>query len=759
MSIRLKNGSLIQLVGADRFDSLVGSNPIGINLSEFALMKPSTWDYLSPILNENDGWACFITTPRGRNHAFDLFQSMVEAKKKGAKYFVQVLTVDDTRKALTDDKGNEVRDEKGNRILIPVMPPEAIQEQRDLNVPEEIIQQEYYCFKPDTLITTARGQVPIVDVKEGDIVLTHANRMRKVTNCITHYHEGNMIRIKSYGNGKDLVCTPNHPIRVYDRSTQSYSWKQAQYIQKGDRITYPKRSTGTPIVTEDFARLLAWFIAEGSCSKNAVQFTLHSNEKEYHAEIARVAAACGYEVHTKIMKDSQTAQLYIYDTDLQDSLVALCGTGAGYKHIPFEVIKGHERIVWETLIKGDGCEIQDKYVWWSYCTISETLAYDMQQLSVLLGLRAGITCQAGSSLVQGRIVDAKDRYSVQIRQCNKSKYDAKNNDIAKYCMHSAVREVSTEYYKGTVYNLSVQYDESYVADGRVVHNCSFEAGLVGSYYGPALRKLEEEGRTKPNRDLWKPNEVVYTAWDIGISDFMTIWYFQYDEQKHDIRVIEYNEFAEKSLAECCCLMTANFKPLREDFGWNDAEISKAMAQFGHHKDYIFAQRAFGPHDISTRDVATGVTRKNVAKKYGVNFRAIPKAAVLEGIDLVRRMLLNCTFDGDKCLQGIRALKEYHKEWDDKAQLYRDNPCHDWSSHGADGFRYLCQSIIAFIDGRAAQKSKLQPEADHDYNPFREKARRAEFKDEERSRRIDKKKKYYPNSNRVKFADTDYDLFK
>lgn len=433
MSIRLKNGSLIQLVGADRFDSLVGSNPIGINLSEFALMKPSTWDYLSPILNENDGWACFITTPRGRNHAFDLFQSMVEAKKKGAKYFVQVLTVDDTRKALVDDKGNEIKDEKGNRILIPVMPPEAIQEQRDLNVPEEIIQQEYYC--------------------------------------------------------------------------------------------------------------------------------------------------------------------------------------------------------------------------------------------------------------------------------------------------------------------------------------SFEAGLVGSYYGPALRKLEEEGRTKPKRDLWKPNEVVYTAWDIGISDFMTIWYFQYDEQKHDIRVIEYNEFAEKSLAECCCLMTANFKPLREDFGWDDAEISKAMAQFGHHKDYTFAQRAFGPHDISTRDVATGVTRKNVAKKYGVNFRAIPKAAVLEGIDLVRRMLLNCTFDGEKCLQGIRALKEYHKEWDDKAQLYRDNPCHDWSSHGADGFRYLCQSIIAFIDGRAAQKSKLQPEADRDYNPFREKAQRAEFKDEERSRRVDKKKKYYPNSDKVKFADTNYDLFK
>ena len=66
MSIRLKNGSLIQLVGADHFDSLVGSNPVGVNLSEFALMKPAVWDYLSPILNENDGWACFITACRLR---------------------------------------------------------------------------------------------------------------------------------------------------------------------------------------------------------------------------------------------------------------------------------------------------------------------------------------------------------------------------------------------------------------------------------------------------------------------------------------------------------------------------------------------------------------------------------------------------------------------------------------------------------------------------------------------------------------------
>lgn len=432
MSIRLKNGSLIQLVGADRFDSLVGANPIGINFSEFALMKPAIWDYLSPILNENDGWACFITTPRGRNHAFDLFKSMVKAKQNGANYFVQVLTVDDTQKTLTDIKGNPILDEHGKRILVPVIPPEAIQEQRDLNVPEERIQQEYYC--------------------------------------------------------------------------------------------------------------------------------------------------------------------------------------------------------------------------------------------------------------------------------------------------------------------------------------SFEAGLVGSYYGQAMRKLESEGRSMPNHKLWNPKAPVYTAWDLGISDSMAIWYFQYEQENSKINVIEYNEFAEKSLAECCCLVRADFKTLRKDFGWEDNEIERAINQFGHHRNYNYADKHFGPHDITTRDVATGVTRKDVAKKYGIKFRAIPKTDVSEGIDLVRRLLLKVTFDGSKCLQGIRALKEYHKDWDEKNQQFKDTPCHDWSSHGADAFRYLSQAIIAFIDNRAATVSKLQPEADHNYNPLRERAIKLEMRELMRAKHPLSKENIKKKQQGVPFAKINYDVF-
>ncbi|QQX91326.1 hypothetical protein IGS75_01400 [Gluconobacter sphaericus] len=76
MFIRFINGSTWQVVGSDNFNSLVGSTPIGVVFSEWALANPSAWAFLSPILLENGGWAMFITTPRGRNHAKTFFDAM-----------------------------------------------------------------------------------------------------------------------------------------------------------------------------------------------------------------------------------------------------------------------------------------------------------------------------------------------------------------------------------------------------------------------------------------------------------------------------------------------------------------------------------------------------------------------------------------------------------------------------------------------------------------------------------------------------------
>lgn len=75
MLIRFKNGSTWQVLGSDNYNSFVGSPPIGVTFSEWSLANPMSWSYVRPILLENGGWALFLWTPRGRNHATRAFES------------------------------------------------------------------------------------------------------------------------------------------------------------------------------------------------------------------------------------------------------------------------------------------------------------------------------------------------------------------------------------------------------------------------------------------------------------------------------------------------------------------------------------------------------------------------------------------------------------------------------------------------------------------------------------------------------------
>jgi hypothetical protein len=119
MAIHLKCGSIWRLVGGDSYDGLVGSNPIGLVGSEWAITDPRCWDYVRPILAENEGWAWFITTPRGKNHAYDLHK-MAESNPD---WFHQTLTVEDT-----------------NAITL-----KAVHDERLAGMPEARIRQEFYC--------------------------------------------------------------------------------------------------------------------------------------------------------------------------------------------------------------------------------------------------------------------------------------------------------------------------------------------------------------------------------------------------------------------------------------------------------------------------------------------------------------------------------------------------------------------------------------------------------------------------------------
>lgn len=93
MKITFANDSVLQFVGSNNYDRLVGTNPYGVIFSEYALQDPRVYQYIRPILNANQGWALFISTPRGKNHMWELYQ----IAKNSDDWFCYKLTLDDTR--------------------------------------------------------------------------------------------------------------------------------------------------------------------------------------------------------------------------------------------------------------------------------------------------------------------------------------------------------------------------------------------------------------------------------------------------------------------------------------------------------------------------------------------------------------------------------------------------------------------------------------------------------------------------------------
>lgn len=106
MFIRFKNGATWQLVGSDRYDSLVGAGVAGVTFSEWALANPSSWGYIRPMIEENNGWATFITTPRGRNHA----KAMLDMAAANPRWFSQVLSVDQTGALSEEQKAEAIQE-------------------------------------------------------------------------------------------------------------------------------------------------------------------------------------------------------------------------------------------------------------------------------------------------------------------------------------------------------------------------------------------------------------------------------------------------------------------------------------------------------------------------------------------------------------------------------------------------------------------------------------------------------------------------
>lgn len=493
-----------QVVGADNPDSLRGGNPILVVISEFGDIAPNVWyEIIQPILLANNGKAMFVWTPKGRNHAYTLHQAAMKSmynpdEPKEFKWFAQVLTADDTTKWV-DEQGVEVgiptpaEIRTGKYRRVPVITKEAIEESRKQGMDEAKILQEYYCHPPETLVTTALGQVRIDFIKTGDCVLTHSGRMRKVLDTMVRPYDGELIELHTYGSGTPLKCTPNHPVRVYNPANQTYSWVKAEDLKAG---------------------------------MMAINITIPAK-------------------------------------------------------------------IWKI-----------------------------------------------------------DRVP----------------------------------YNGDVCNLSVEHDESFIANGIVVHNCSFDAALKGAYFGEQMNDAAREGRISSDVKH-RPDMPVITAWDLGMDDTMEVIFAQCIEDS--ISIIDYYSNNGKTL---------------------DHYIKEVL-----QKPYTYSFH-FGPHDLNVRELGAG-SRLEHARKLGIAFRVIPRVSHKEdSINAARAILPRCRFNIDRCAKLIEALKSYTKKWDEKRQCYSDTPLHNWCSNSADAFQCLAMGL--FNHPAAMKRIKLTRTEDMEYRLFR-----------------------------------------
>jgi Terminase-like family. len=180
--------------------------------------------------------------------------------------------------------------------------------------------------------------------------------------------------------------------------------------------------------------------------------------------------------------------------------------------------------------------------------------------------------------------------------------------------------------------------------------CSFDAPVEGSYYGDTINKMMANDQI--TKVPYQPEQLVFTRWDLGIHDFMSIWYFQFIGR--EIHFIRYEQFTGKGLPQV--------KPEIEKHGYN----------FGGH---LF------PHDIEARELGSGKSRYEIAcNLFGADkVYKVPGQQVTDGIEAVRSELAVSYIDKDNCDLGLSALKNYHKSKQGK-------PVHNWASHGADAFR-------------------------------------------------------------------------
>ncbi|CAB3782105.1 hypothetical protein [Paraburkholderia fynbosensis] len=216
--------------------------------------------------------------------------------------------------------------------------------------------------------------------------------------------------------------------------------------------------------------------------------------------------------------------------------------------------------------------------------------------------------------------------------------------------------------------------------------CSFDAAILGAYYGGEMADAEREGRI--GNVPHDPSLPVFTAWDIGRTDDTSIWFYQV--AWGEIRLIDHYAASGKDPIHYAEALHGRKIEVTE-YGVNGKPVKWTLgAPIPEHSHRIAYRYGLNwlPHDAKPKTFASPRSGLEQLRDFGVKSRITPSLSLQDGIQSARATLKHCWFDEKRCAHGIESLKNYRREWDEDKKIFTDNPVHDWTSHASDAFRYL-----------------------------------------------------------------------
>ena len=382
------------------------------------------------------------------------------------------------------------------------------------------------CLPAGELVSQGASFRPIESVDLQEKVMTHEGRRQAVIQRYAHPHIGKMLTIVPQSSASAFQLTPEHPVLVIKRSRVTIrksrnGWLpeantakllaavpefiEAGKLEVGDFLVYvaPKEVSDNPLITDTLLKVLGFYLAEGNICYNKklkrdfLSFSFGSSEEErmFAQELLDLIHSLGENASMYKSRGN-----YWVVASYSKMLIHLCRTncavGAEKKVLSERIMLlpvAKQMLLLEYYLKGDGNEYvkeQNDSLMVRASTASKTLAFQLQEILARFGVYANINLRVGSEdAILGRRIVRGDQFIVEYTP--RKRWSAVRKKGNQYFV--PIKRITSENFDGTVYNLGVNCDETYLVKGFAVHNCSAPVYSAQSLHSAIVEIVARKG--------------------------------------------------------------------------------------------------------------------------------------------------------------------------------------------------------------------------------------------------------------------------